>query len=90
MFPHDDLHPSLHKRVMEELANSSTGQIEIFEQSETIAELNSKANNFNRLVLQSGTPYNLMSNVQLPHGHCSPVIDPAWIQQLAADLESHL
>ena len=76
---------------MEELSNSSTGQIPVCELSETVAQLNSKGENFNRVALQSGNPYNLMCNAQLPHGQCSPVADSARIQELARELqESHL
>ncbi|PFX18501.1 nucleoside diphosphate-linked moiety X motif 19-like [Stylophora pistillata] len=90
VFPHDDLYPSLHKRVMEELTKTSTGQIPILNQSETLLQLNSKGTNFNRMSLQSGLSYNVMINVQLPHGQCLPV-DLERINELAGDsVESHL
>lgn len=76
---------------MEELPHSSIGQIPVFELSETVAQLNSKGKNFNRVVIQSGFPYNLMCNVKLPHGQCLPVVDPVRIQELATELQkSHL
>lgn len=91
VFPHDDLYPSLKKRVMEELTKSTTGQISLFNQSETLAQLNAKGTNFNRLCLESGVPCNMMINVQLPHGQCLPVVDFERINELAGDsVESHL
>lgn len=91
VFPHDDLYPSLKKRVREELTKSTTGQISLFNQSETLAQLNAKGTNFNRLCLESGVPFNMMINVQLPHGQCLPVVDFERINELAGDsVESHL
>ena len=86
VFPFDDLYPSLYDRVLEELSNSTTGQISIHKSSETVAQYNSKDRNFNRVVLRSGQPIELLCNVTLPHGHCLPVTDPVRIQELAAEL----
>lgn len=90
LLPLDDLYPSLYDRVLEELSNSSSGQASIQECSETIAECNSKGKNFNRLVLQSGYPPEMLCNVSFPHGQCSPVADLTKIQELGKDLQAHI
>lgn len=90
MFPHDDIYPSQYERVLDELANSSTGQIPMCELSETIAQCISKETKFNRMFHQSQTPYRLMCNVALPHGQCLPVTDPVRIQELAKEIQPHL
>jgi len=91
ILPLDDLYPSLHDRVLERLSHSSTGQIPVLELSETVAQLNSKGKNFHRVIIQSGTPYNFMCNVKLPHGQCLPITDPVRIQELATEVQkSHL
>ena len=90
LLPLDDLYPSLYDRVSEELSNSSSGQASVQQCSETVAECNSKGKNFNRFVLQSGHPLQMLCNVSYPHGHCSPEADLTKIQELGKELQAHI
>ena len=85
MFPQDDLYPSLYDRVSEELSNSSTGQVSILQSPETVEEFKSKGKDFNRIVLRSGLPVEMLMSVTLLHGQCLPVSDLVRIQELATD-----
>ncbi|CAH3025053.1 unnamed protein product, partial [Porites evermanni] len=87
LFPHDDLYASQHKRVLDELSKSSTGQISMGDYPETIADCNSKGRNFNRMVHpHSCSLHTILCNVSLPHGQCVPLTDHSKIHQLAKEL----
>ena len=90
MFPHDDLYPTLHDKVVQELSYSETGHIPIHECSDKVEDWSSKGRSFNRIVLQSGRPLKMMCNVTLPHGQCLPVTDLVRIQELAKELQPQL
>ena len=55
----------------------------ILQSQETVAEYRAKAKDLNRIVLRSGHPVEILINVTLSHGQCSPVSDLLRIQELA-------
>ena len=87
VFPQDDLYPSLYDRVSNDLSHSDTGQVSILQSQETVAEYRAKAKDLNRIVLRSGHPVEILINVTLSHGQCSPVSDLLRIQELAKALQ---
>lgn len=93
LLPHDDQYVSQKKKMLEELAISSTGGFPLTEVSDTImAESNLIGTNVNRILHKSddSSLYRIICNVKLPHRHCSPITDLVRIHELAQDFEPHL